>query len=100
MRVRVPIAGSVKVVDATGGRKGFSLQNVSATDVYYSDDQRQLDSVDAANLPTVGHLLATAAPNPPPVVYPWFANGKIICRAQNNGAQIEVMIYDVDVPCK
>jgi hypothetical protein len=100
MRVNVPIAGSIKVVDASGGRKGFSIQNPSAVDVFYSDDQRLLDSVSAANLPTVGHLLAAAAPVPPPVVYPWFANGRIYVRAQAAGAQVEIMVYDVDPPCQ
>lgn len=106
MRVPVPTQASIKIVDATGGRKGFSIQNVGAVDVYYSDDQRLLDSVTSANLPTAGHLLAASAPVPPPVVYPWFASngqnnsGKIFARAQGVGAQLEVLIYDVDLPCK
>lgn len=103
MRINVPIAGSIKVVD-TGNppnvaRKGFSIQNVATQDVYYSDDQRLLDSVTPANLPTVGHLLSAAgSPAAPPTVYPWFI-GKIFVRAQNTGAQVEVVIYDVDLPC-
>jgi hypothetical protein len=99
MRVFVPIAGSVKLLDTGGQRKGFSIQNVSAGDLFYSDDQRQLDSVTSANLPTVGHLLAAAAPVPPPVVYPWFV-GKIFIRAQAAGAQVEILVFDVDPPCK
>ena len=98
MRIRVPTANSTKVVDSTGGRKGFSIQNPGPSDVYYSDDQRLLDSVDLANLPTVGHLLASATPPLAPVVYPFFI-GKIFVRAQGAGAQLEVLIYDVDLPC-
>lgn len=99
MRITVPIDGSIKIVDSAGGRKGFSIQNVGAVDIFFSDDQRLLDSVDTANLPTAGHLLAASAPVPPPVVYPWFI-GKIFVRAQAAGALLEVVIYDVDLPCK
>jgi|SRR5579859_1838884 len=96
-RVPVPIAGSVPLLrTGPNKRKGFSIQNVSAVDVYYSDDQRLLDSVTAANLPSVGHLLAAAAPAPNPVVYPFFS-GNIFARAQNSGAQVEILVYDVDV---
>jgi hypothetical protein len=97
MRIPVPIQGSIKVVDTQGRRKGFSIQNTSAVDIYYSDDQRLLDSVGAANLPSVGHLLAASAPVPAPVVYPWFI-GQIFLRAQANGAQAEIIVYEVD-PC-
>jgi hypothetical protein len=101
VRVNVPFQGpSLKIVDASGGRKGFSIQNVSAVDVYYSDDQRTLDSVPASNLPQAGHLLAAATPALPPVVYPFFTNGIIFIRAQSNGAQVEILIYDVDLPCR
>ena len=102
MRVNVPFGGnpSLKVVDATGGRKGFSIQNVSSVDVYYSDDQRTLDTVPASFLPQAGHLLPAATPTLAPVVYPFFVNGKIFVRAQSAGAQIEVVIFDVDIPCK
>lgn len=99
MRIFVPIAGSIKIVDTALGRKGVSIQNVAAVDVYFSDDQRLLDSVTAANLPTVGHLLsAVGTPANPPTVYPWFI-GRLYVRAQSNGAQLEVMVYDVDLPC-
>jgi hypothetical protein len=101
MRVQVPSGvQSLKVVDATGGRKGFSIQNVGPVDVYYSDDQRTLDSVGPANLPAAGHLLASATPVLPPVVYPWYYGGKIFVRAQSPGALLEIIIYDVDLPCK
>ena len=103
MRVNVPFAGqpSLKIVDATNGKRvGFSIQNVSAVDVYYSDDQRTLDTVPSTFLPQAGHLLAAAAPALAPVVYPFFIGSAIFVRAQNSGAQVEVVIYDVDMPCK
>jgi len=100
MRVNVPTQQSLKVIDATGGRKGFSIQNVGGVDIFYSDDQRLLDSVGPANLPSAGHLLSAATPVPPPVVYPFFTNGKIFVRAQSAGALLEIVIYDVDLPCK
>jgi hypothetical protein len=98
MRIPVPTLASIPLINTAGIRKGFSIQNVSAVDVYYSDDQRQLDSVSAANLPSVGHLLAAAAPVPPPTVYPFFI-GKLYCRAAAAGAQLEAIVYDVDLPC-
>lgn len=101
MRVPVPFQGpSISIVDATTKRVGFSIQNPGAVDLYYSDDQRTLDSVPASNLPQVGHLLPAATPPQPPTVYPWFYGKKIYIRAQNTGGSVEVLIYDVDVPCK
>jgi hypothetical protein len=99
MRINVPIGQSLKIVDSKNPKRrvGFSIQNVGASDVFYSDDQRLLDSVGAANLPVAGHLLAAAAPVPPPVVYPWFANGQIFVRAQAAGALLEIVIFEVDV---
>lgn len=98
MRVPVPVNGSIPLLIAKT-RKGFSIQNVSSVDVYYSDDQRLLDSVDAANLPTVGHILPASTPPLPPTIYPFFF-GKIYCRAQNTGAAVEILVYEVDpVPC-
>jgi hypothetical protein len=99
MRITCPIAGSIKVLDTSGKRKGVSLQNISAVDIYYSDDQRLLDSVGTANLPTVGHLLAATSPVPAPVVYPWYI-GKIYVRAQSAGAQLEILVYEVDPVCQ
>lgn len=88
------------MVDTVSSRKGFSIQNVAAVDIYFSDDQRLLDSVTPANLPSVGHLLSAAGtPANPPTVYPWFI-GKIYVRAQTAGAQLEVLVYDVDLPCQ
>jgi hypothetical protein len=99
MRVPIPTGGSIRVVSALASRKGFSIQNVGAVDLYYSNDQRQLDSVDGTNLPTVGHILAASAPIPPPVVYPFYV-GEIFIRAQAVGGLAEITVYDVDVPCK
>lgn len=96
MRISVPIASSIKVVDTQGKRKGISIQNTSSVDVYYSDDQRLLDSVSSVNLPTVGHILPTATPAPQPLIYPWFI-GALYMRAQNTGCQAEILIYEVDL---
>jgi len=103
MRVQVPIAGSIRVVNTiqsgqTPTRKGFSIQNVSSVDVYFSDDQRLLDSVSSTNLPTVGHLLPSVSPALPPLVYNFFV-GQIFVRAGTTGAAVEVMLFDCDVPC-
>lgn len=105
MRVNVPFGQqpSLKIVDGTrpgAGRIGFSIQNVSAVDVYYSDDQRTLDTVPSSLLPNAGHLLSAAgSPANPPTVYPWFIGSSIFVRAQSAGAQLEVLIYNVDKPC-
>jgi len=96
MRIQVPIANSIKVVDTKGKRKGISLQNPSSVDVYFSDDQRLLDSVSTVNLPTVGHLLSATTPVPNPVIYPWFI-GAFYVRAQSSGAQLEIVVYEVDL---
>jgi hypothetical protein len=97
MRVGVPTAGSLKIVDTALGRKGISLQNPSAVDVFYSDDQRLLDSVSLTNLPTVGHILPAGVNTI--IVYPWFV-GRLFVRSQGAGAQVEVIVYEVDLPCR
>lgn len=95
MRQPIPQGqASIPIIDTKGRRKGFSLQNLSAADVYYSDDQRSLDSVDATNLPTVGHLLPGG--NPTITVYPVFV-GKLFARTQGVGAAIEVTPYEIDL---
>jgi hypothetical protein len=102
MRIQVPTAQAIKIIDTTSGgklsRKGFSIQNVSTQDVYYSDDQRTLDSVSLVNLPLVGHILPGTTPNAPPIVYPEFI-GRLFCRSQNAGASLEILIYEIDLPC-
>jgi hypothetical protein len=97
LRINVNIGQSIKILDTQGRRKGFSIQNVGAVDVYFSDDQRLLDTVSSANLPTAGHLLAASAPAPPPTVYNFFI-GQIFVRSQSTGAQLELIVFDVD-PC-
>lgn len=99
MRINVPSGSSISVVNTNGQRKGFSIQNVGAADIFFSDDQRLLDTVGTGNLPTAGHLLAAANPVLPPTVYPFFI-GKLFCRAAAAGALLEVITYDVDVPCQ
>lgn len=98
MRITVPTGGSIKLFATNGRRIGFSIQNVSAVDIYYSDDQRQLDNATAANLPTVGHLLAASTPASPPTVYPAFV-GALYARAQSPAAQLEVLPFEIDPPC-
>jgi len=94
MRQAIPQgAAAIPIVDTKGERKGFSIQNVSAADIYYSDDQRQLDSVDRTNLPTAGHLLPGG--NTQVVVYPVFV-GKLFARTQGVGAALEVIPYEID----
>lgn len=106
MRVNVPFGQqpSLKIVDAAPGghpvRIGFSIQNPSAVDAYYSDDQRTLDTVPASLLPNAGHILPASTPALPPTVYPWFVGKQIFVRAQSAGCQLEIIIYDVDKPCE
>lgn len=97
MRVPVPFSGpSIAVVTATDKRKGFSIQNVGAVDIYYSDDQRTLDTLGAGGIPQGGHLLAAQVPVPPPTVYQIVYGLKIYVRAPAAGALLEVLIYDID----
>jgi hypothetical protein len=96
-RVSIPVGQSIKLFDTGGRRQGVSVQNVSSVDIYYTADQRLLDSVSAANLPTAGNLLPATSPVSPPVIYPWIIGARY-ARAQNTGAQIEVDVWDVD-PC-
>jgi len=97
MRQPVPQgAAAIPIIDTKGRRIGLSMQNVSAADIYYSDDQRLLDSVDRTNLPTAGHLLPGG--NTQVVVYPVFI-GKLFARTQGVGAAMEIMPYEIDVPC-
>jgi len=97
MRQPVPQgAAAIPIIDTKGRRIGLSMQNVSAADIYYSDDQRLLDSVDRTNLPTAGHLLPGG--NTQVVVYPVFI-GKLFARTQGVGAAMEIMPYEIDMPC-
>lgn len=106
MRKPLPFQGeSQKIVDATNRRIGFSLQNPSSVDVYYlidttgGSEQRTLDTLTTGNIPIAGHLLSGGVTPPPVVVIPWFANGKVFARTTAAGGQIEVEIWDVDLPC-
>jgi hypothetical protein len=95
MRQAIPQGvAAIPIVDTKGRRMAFSLQNVSAADVYYSDDQRSLDSVDRTNLPTVGHLLPGSSTII--TVYPVFI-GKLWARTQGVGAALEIMPYEIDL---
>ena len=106
MRKPLPFVGeSQKVVDASNRRVGFSLQNPSSVDVWYlidtagGSEQRTLDTLGGGSVPIAGGLLPGGAVPPPIVIVPWFANGKVFARGVAAGAQIEVQIWDVDLPC-
>jgi hypothetical protein len=99
MRVPVPFGQgqpSVAYVDTQGKRKGVSVQNAGSVDIFYSQDQRTLDTLPASGRPNAGHILAAAAPVPLPVVIPFFI-GKYYFRATSAGASLEVDIWDVDI---
>jgi hypothetical protein len=97
-RISIGSGGAAICIVNTGNvRRGFSIQNVSAADIFYSDDQRLLDSVDKTNLATAGHLLA--ANQITPLIYPFFV-GKLFARSQGVGAQLEVILYEVDPKCE
>lgn len=91
------VGPSICLVDAKGALKGVELQNPSGVDVYYSDDQRTLDSVAASGIPTEGFLLSTATPPLAPVILLWFT-GKLYFRAPTAGAQVQVLIWDMCPP--
>ena len=98
MRSPVPFTGpSVCLVDSGGQPKGVRLQNPSGVDVYYSDDQRLLDSLNSAGTPTEGLILSTATPPLPPVNLLWFT-GKLYFRGLSAGAQVQVLIWDMCPP--
>ena len=83
---------SAPILDTGGTPKGALLQNVSAVDIYVSEDRTRLDATDAANLPRVGLLLSAAAQSV--VNIPRFI-GKLYARSQAPGAQLEVIEYDL-----
>lgn len=103
MRVPLPFQGeSRKIVDATGRRVGFSIQNPLSVDAYYiidqqGQEQRTLDNVGAGNVPQAGHFLPGGVSPPPIVVVPWFANGKVFARGVAAGAAVEVEVWEVDL---
>lgn len=71
---------------------GVSIQNVSAVDVYVSEDRTRLDATDKNNLPQAGMLLTAAAQ----VIWiiPRFI-GKLYARSQGPGAALEVIQNDL-----
>jgi len=105
--VRVPCSNLQSTVIVLTSRHivGFSIQNMSATvDIYFSDDQRQLDIVDpATGIPKAGHRLSASATNSVLVV-PWPFQGKLFARAagiglQNPPVEVEVIpFYGEDAP--
>jgi hypothetical protein len=94
MRIDIGAQQSIKIVDAPK-RIGLIIMNPFAIDVYVSDDQRSLDTVGAADLPSVG--IKFPANQTIPVVVPFF-RGKWFARAQNP-TQLEVIPFEVDNLC-
>jgi hypothetical protein len=82
------------ICDTRGEVKGVEIQNVSGVDFYVSDDPNTLQNVTPVGLPDVGFHFPPDAPPPFILVIPRF-KGKLYARAQNSGAQAEVMIHDI-----
>lgn len=98
---RFPVATGVNpnnpltpIVDTGGKLQGVIIQNVSAVDAYVSDDPSTLQNTSPTNLPDVGIHFAPDATPPFMLVLPYF-KGKLYARAQNSGAQLEVIRYDI-----
>lgn len=105
--MRVPCSNqqSTIIIRTTRHLVGFSIQNMSATvDIYFSDDQRQLDNVVAATgVPNAGHRLAGGAGNQGVVIFPWPFQGKLFARAagiglQNPPVELEVIPFYGEEP--
>jgi hypothetical protein len=94
--LRIPISNqqSVNIINAEGGLVGVIIMNPTGVDVYVSDDQRQLDTVDASDLPTVG-ILFPANQVLPVVMTPF--SGRWYARAINQAA-LEVVVWPVRYP--
>jgi hypothetical protein len=87
---------SAPCIDVPEGKiYGASLQNVSAVDIYVSEDRTRLDATaPGTNLPQAGILLSAVAQAIwviPRIKGPY----KLYIRAQNVGAQAEVIIYPI-----
>lgn len=91
MRVACSNQQSTIVIRAAKHLVGFAIQNMSLTvDVYFSDDQRQLDTVDATTgIPKTGHRLLSqaSAVYQGVVIFPWPFQGSVYARASGVGLQ-------------
>jgi hypothetical protein len=62
-------------------------------DVYFSDDQRALDTVDSGNVPTSGHKLVGGAGNQGIIFVPWPFSGTLYIRAVSGAPQVEIQPF-------
>ena len=94
MRITASSVQSLTMINASKNLVGFSVQNLSATiDIYFSDDQRALDTVDSTNTPTSGHKLTGGAGNQGILIFQWPFYGTLYCRAVSGTPQLEVQPY-------
>ncbi len=84
---------ATNIINSPNETIGLILMNVSGVDIYVSDDQRQLNTVDPTSLiPTVGFLLP-ANQVLPTVITPF--KGTLFARAVND-ALLEVISFPVE----
>lgn len=94
MRINVPNAGGTASVEIIKADKAYGLviQNVSAVQVWISDDQNTLDgSVDSTGTPQQGLILAA---NSLPLVITAF-KGVLYTRSSSAGGVLEVIRYEI-----
>jgi hypothetical protein len=99
---RYPIAnGSIPnfpvtpIVDTQGKIAAVILENVSAADVYVSEDPLRLQVTDNANIPTVGlHFPPDGSPNDRGIVVISHFNGKLYARSPGTGASMEAIVNE------
>lgn len=83
------------VADTQGKTKTVILQNVSAVDVYVSNDASTLQQTSVTNLPQVGlHFPPDTAGITPFMLILRNVNAKLYGRSPGSGAQMESMILD------
>lgn len=94
MRINVPNVSGTASVEIIKADKvyGLTIQNVSAVQIWISDDQNTLDgSVDSTGTPQQG-LILTA--NSLPLVIPAF-KGVLYTRSNAAGGVLEVQRYEI-----
>jgi hypothetical protein len=94
LRIAIPNANSLKIVDTSGKRNGVIIANSGATDFFIEILQNNLDgNVDSVSgLPSHGIKIAQ---NSAPIVIPFFV-GVIYARAAVPGAQGDIWQYCAD----
>lgn len=94
MRLTISATQSLTILNATRRLIGFSIQNLSSSvDIYFSDDQRALDTVDSTNTPTSGHKLIGGAGNQGIIFVPWPFSGTLYARAVSGAPPLEIQPY-------